>query len=65
MKKLRASKVLGFPRLVSHGMVEPSVWYVIMQKYGPSLKCMLKRSQKKRFRIKSVVQIGMQLLDRL
>jgi serine/threonine protein kinase len=36
-----------------------------MKKYGPSLKAVLRRSKYKRFSIKSTVQIGMQLLDRL
>lgn len=36
-----------------------------MPKYGPSLKMMLRRSRYKRFSIKSSVQIGLQLIDRL
>lgn len=36
-----------------------------MHKYGPSLKMMLRRMKSKRFSIKTAIQIGIQLIDRL
>lgn len=65
MEHLKRAGCKGFPKIVSHGTIEGRLRYVVMQKYGPSLKFMLKRNKKKRFRIKTVVQIGLQLLDRL
>lgn len=55
----------GFSRVIAHGNLPGNLMYIIMPKYGPSLKQMLRRSRYKRFSIKSSVQIGIQLLDRL
>lgn len=36
-----------------------------MQKYGPSLKHMLRRTKRQRFSIKTGIMIGIQLMERL
>ncbi len=38
--------------------------YLIMTKYGPNLKHMLRKHKKKRFSIKTSIEIGLQMLER-
>ena len=51
--------------MISHGTTKEGLQYIIMYKYGPSLKMMLRRTKLKRFSIKTAIQIGIQLIDRL
>jgi hypothetical protein len=39
--------------------------YIVMEKYGPSVKHMIKKSKYDRFTQKTAVQIGLQLVDSL
>lgn len=55
----------GFPRLISHGPLLENLYFIIMAKYGNSLKTLLRKSKKKRFSLKTSVQITMQLLTHL
>lgn len=41
------------------------LYFIIMRRYGPSIKQMIRRSVYKRFSVKTAIQIGLQLLDRL
>ncbi len=51
--------------MICHGKTDDNLQYIVMNKYGPSLKMMLRRTKSKRFSIKTAIQIGMQLIDRL
>jgi casein kinase 1 len=65
MEKITEQGLKGFAKLVLSGITENKIQYVIMQKYGPSLKLMLRKTKAKRFHIKSAIQIGLQMIDRL
>jgi casein kinase 1 len=51
--------------MITHGKSSTGIYYIIMERYGPSLKTMLRQSKYERFSIKSAIQIGRQLIDRL
>lgn len=65
MEEIAAENLKGFTKLVTYGTTANNIQYVIMQKYGPSLKQMLRRTKTKRFHIKTAIQIGLQMIDRL
>lgn len=44
--------------MLDHGTTKEGLQYIIMNKYGPSLKSMLRRTKLKRFSIKTAIQIG-------
>jgi hypothetical protein len=45
--------------MICHGKTDDNLQYIVMNKYGPSLKMMLRRTKSKRFSIKTAIQIGM------
>jgi hypothetical protein len=57
LKELTERKFEGFSTIISHGLIKNKVIYIVMCKYGPSLKQMLRRSKHKRFSLKTAVQI--------
>ena len=57
--EIKKEKLEGFSQIVSHGTFPNGLMYMIMPKYGPSLKQLLRRSRFRRFSIKTSVQIGM------
>ena len=52
-------------KMITHGVSEQGHFYIIMEKYGLSLKEMLRHAKTQRFSLKTAVQIGIQLIDRL
>jgi hypothetical protein len=58
LMQLKEAGFDGFSRILLHGYQQSGLLYVIMHKYGPSLKCMLRRSKHKRISVKSSIQIG-------
>lgn len=49
-----------------HGETEEGYVFIVMQKYGPSLKEMLRRTKKReRFSVKTGIMIGIQMMERL
>jgi serine/threonine protein kinase len=63
MNKLMDAKLDGFAQIISHG--KQRLYYIVMKKYGPSLHSMIRNSKNKRLSIKTSIQIGLQLIDRL
>lgn len=62
IKKFKLTK--GFSQLVTSGIAE-GITFIIMEKNGPNLKSMLRKCKTKRFSIKTALQIGIQMVDRL
>jgi serine/threonine protein kinase len=50
--------------MITHGSANGH-FYIIMMNYGQNLKQMLRASKYSRFSLKTAVQIGIQLIDRL
>lgn len=51
--------------MVTYGWSDSGCHYIIMKKYGPDLQKMLDSSRYGRFSVKTTVQVGLQLIDRL
>lgn len=63
LEKLK-EQAKGFTKLIWCDTYE-GFKYFIMVKYGPNLKQMLRKCKAKRFSIKTALQIGMQIVERL
>ena len=58
MKKLKS--VEGFPKIVASGFLQKGEHqYIVMAKLGPNLKEVVNWFRKKRFTLKTVIQIGL------
>lgn len=62
---LKDKRAKGFPTIHLQGHTEQGHEYIVMDKLGPNLKSMIRRYSDKRFTLKDVVQIGIQLISRL
>jgi serine/threonine protein kinase len=65
LEELKETKAKGFSEIITHGAVSNDLYFIILRRYGPSIKQMIRRSVYKRFSVKTAIQIGLQLLDRL
>lgn len=65
LSQIHQAQYKGFANMITNGKTDDNLQYIVMNKYGPSLKMMLRRTKSKRFSIKTAIQIGMQLIDRL
>ena len=64
--KLNNKGVKGFANLIAWGnQDEYNIYYIVMQKLGSSLKAIIKTLDLPCFSLKTVVQIGLQLIERL
>lgn len=52
---LTLGEVEGFTKIFSHGKTDCGIVYIVMQKLGPSLKYMLRRTKRQRFSLKTGV----------
>jgi len=57
-------KGVGFP-LMLHTGISNKHRYIVMSALGPSLKTIHSKFKKKKLSVKTVVQIGLQLIDLL
>lgn len=55
LEEIKSKEYDGFSTILAHGMIDQGLSYIIMKKYGPSLKVMLRRSKFKRFSIKTAI----------
>jgi|LauGreDrversion4_2_1035121.scaffolds.fasta_scaffold1043069_1 hypothetical protein len=66
--ELQALKLLqnfkGFSKLVSYGTTNEGHNFLVLEQLGPSLKFLLRKTRKRKFSIKTTVQVGIQILDR-
>lgn len=54
-----------FPKLITSGEDLKGFDYIVIEKLGYTLKDLIRRTKEKRFRIKTVTQIAIQVLERL
>ena len=54
----------GFSKLVSYGTTNEGHNFLVLEQLGPSLKFLLKKTRRRRFSVKTTIQIGMQILER-
>ena len=63
-KLTKKMKGVGFP-LMLHTGISNKHRYIVMSALGPSLKTIHSKFKKKKLSVKTVVQIGLQLIDLL
>jgi serine/threonine protein kinase len=54
-----------FPKLIASGEDLKGFDFVVLDRLGNTMKDMIRRTKAKKFRIKTVIQIAIQVLDRL
>jgi serine/threonine protein kinase len=58
------SKVEGFPKIISGGIFDHRLSYIITERLGLPLSKIVKKTSTGRFSFKSAIQVGMQMLKR-
>ena len=64
LKLLVQGQYTGFPLYICSGKIEEKYSYLIMSILGNNLRDLSKKTKNNRFTFKTVVQIGLQLIDR-
>ena len=55
----------GFTKYISSGITQNNMAYIVMVKNGPNLKNLIRKCKSRRFSIKTTLQIGIQMIERL
>lgn len=58
IKNKKYKKIPGLPNVIATGTTETDLKYFVIEKFGPTLKYILKKTKNGKFSVKTSIQIG-------